>query len=561
MILKLRRLLGLDNKQEKVENYSELHKSLMGLNERIDEIAEDFTVKNENYKQLLKSKGLSEDIAKSVQTRHINFVESHKKEIHEVLRERKEIKSKCDKLLSDPEINKAVKEIEFFDNLKNKYKSKEIGLREYDLILKAKTGKTKYSDILVYDKDGKLLLVQRDQHDNNGSKWGVPGGHVDAGEEFLEAAQRELFEETGIWVDELEEIAVYDKEGKEIHYFKVDLKEETQVVVQNKEGQDYKWIEYTELEDIEMPFNMKENLYKVLGFEEKEVKIIKAVSAGQISKELGEELIEKSEKIKGGIGDNKTLKEIAKKHNVSEDHISNQLEMGIKVEMEHTKDKKKSKEIAIDHLTESANYYTELAKMEEGFKDNVEKSSSEETSKEKEHLIEMIKEHERLIKVISPFAESSDAVKEELNIQQKELKGYKEKLKGFGEDEDEIEKARTGVYADNPENRRLKRVGKKYGEPSKQEEQKPGKDKKQEDKETQPKQSIEEYAKNSSQEALENASKGKDEELRVAAKKELKRRETEENESDRPEEKVSGEAEKKTGEESPSSDKKGEKDE
>lgn len=664
MILKLRRILGLDNKQEKVENYSELHKSLMDLNERIDEIAEDFTVKNENYKQLLKSKGLSDDIAKSVQTRHINFVEMHKKEIHEVLRKRKEIKSKCDKLLSDPEISKAVKEIEFFDNLKSKYKSKEIGLREYDLILKAKTGKTKYSDILVYNKDGQLLLVQRDQHDNNGSKWGVPGGHVDAGEEFLEAAQRELFEETGIWVDELEEVAVYDKEGKEIHYFKVDLEEETQVVVQNTEGQDYKWVNFSELEDIEMPFNMKENLYKVLGFEEKEVKIIKAVNSGQISRELGEELIEKARsgvykdtpenRKLGRVGqkygskkEQKNKEEIVSSFSYSKrDYIeaypeddSGSIEETINKFISNLTDKKSDrvgsqyyrtgkkingKDAVIrvsDHSHSERNVleseyilsiivdsdasssirvednYSELVVSERNLddalesvedffddveikvKDSLEKSFPEETKEEyeaheskeppkrekeeKEHLLEMIQEHERLIKVISPFSDSSDAVKEELKIQKKELKEYKEKLKDIEEkglkkveeEEEDIEKARTGVYADTPENRRLKRVGKKYGKPSNQEEQKPGKGKKEDDKDSQPKQSIEEYAKNSSQEALENASKGKDEELRVAAKKELKRRETEENESDRPEEDVSGEAEKKTGEENPSSGK------
>lgn len=37
-----------------------------------------------------------------------------------------------------------------------------------------------------------------------------------------------------------------------------------------------------------------------------------------------------------------------------------QLEMGIKVEMEHTKDPEIAKSIAIDHLTENPKYYTVL---------------------------------------------------------------------------------------------------------------------------------------------------------------------------------------------------------
>ena len=43
-----------------------------------------------------------------------------------------------------------------------------------------------------------------------------------------------------------------------------------------------------------------------------------------------------------------------------------QLRMGVKVEMEHTNDRKKSREIALDHLTEDPKYYTKLKQMEEG---------------------------------------------------------------------------------------------------------------------------------------------------------------------------------------------------
>lgn len=42
----------------------------------------------------------------------------------------------------------------------------------------------------------------------------------------------------------------------------------------------------------------------------------------------------------------------------------NELEMGIKIEMEHTDDKKIAFKIALDHLTEIPNYYSRLKKME-----------------------------------------------------------------------------------------------------------------------------------------------------------------------------------------------------
>lgn len=68
--------------------------------------------------------------------------------------------------------------------------------------------------------------------------------------------------------------------------------------------------------------------------------------------------------LKGGKADNMSLEDIAKKHNVSIDFIKKQLKAGMKVEMEHTNDPKKTEEIAMDHLFEDAQYYIKLKKVE-----------------------------------------------------------------------------------------------------------------------------------------------------------------------------------------------------
>lgn len=85
--------------------------------------------------------------------------------------------------------------------------------------------------------------------------------------------------------------------------------------------------------------------------------------------EFEEDEIEKSEEneLKGGKADNLSLKDIAEKHKVSVEEIKKQLKAGMDVEMEHTDEPSKAMEIAMDHLTESASYYTELAKMESKF--------------------------------------------------------------------------------------------------------------------------------------------------------------------------------------------------
>ena len=55
---------------------------------------------------------------------------------------------------------------------------------------------------------------------------------------------------------------------------------------------------------------------------------------------------------------------LAKKHNVALKVIEAQLKKGVTVELEHTKDRAKAKEIALDHLSEFPDYYDRLKKVE-----------------------------------------------------------------------------------------------------------------------------------------------------------------------------------------------------
>lgn len=61
---------------------------------------------------------------------------------------------------------------------------------------------------------------------------------------------------------------------------------------------------------------------------------------------------------------NMSIDDIAEKHKVSVEKIKSELEMGMKVEMEHTSSKRIAKQISMDHLVELPDYYTRLAKME-----------------------------------------------------------------------------------------------------------------------------------------------------------------------------------------------------
>jgi hypothetical protein len=65
------------------------------------------------------------------------------------------------------------------------------------------------------------------------------------------------------------------------------------------------------------------------------------------------------EEIKGGEADKMSPKDLADKHNVDVKEIEKEIRVGTKIEMEHTDSKKLAKEIAMDHIAEFADYYTD----------------------------------------------------------------------------------------------------------------------------------------------------------------------------------------------------------
>ena len=80
--------------------------------------------------------------------------------------------------------------------------------------------------------------------------------------------------------------------------------------------------------------------------------------------------------IKGGKADKMTAKDIAKKFNVSVEEIEAQIKKGIEIEKEHTNDKEKATEIAMDHVTEFPDYYDRIEKMEKDAKEKWEVNES-----------------------------------------------------------------------------------------------------------------------------------------------------------------------------------------
>lgn len=82
------------------------------------------------------------------------------------------------------------------------------------------------------------------------------------------------------------------------------------------------------------------------------------------------------EKIKGGHASGKSLLDVARHHQKTGDintlysKLRRELKKGIEVELEHTPSRRIAKEIAMDHLWESPEYYTALHKMEKSLNEH-----------------------------------------------------------------------------------------------------------------------------------------------------------------------------------------------
>lgn len=77
--------------------------------------------------------------------------------------------------------------------------------------------------LAVVVRDDRVLLVRRANPPDQG-RWGFPGGRIEPGEAYLDAALRELFEETGIAAEAPALLTVldfieHDREQRLAHHF------------------------------------------------------------------------------------------------------------------------------------------------------------------------------------------------------------------------------------------------------------------------------------------------------------------------------------------------------
>lgn len=267
--MNLKKLFHLQTAEQKVSEYRELLRRSEKIEARTEELANEFAERS----QVLKSFSLLDKDEREISEEKYNeFLKEHTSRVAQLQKDRDKVFKDIAAFQKDEDIAEAIADVYAVHVAKKAWKSKKLSKSAYDDIMKAKTGVVKYADVLLF-RGGKLLILQRaGEHMNYTPDWCIPGGHVDEGEDFRTAAQRELFEETGIDVpeDTLMEVGVAKTKNAEIHYFMGHVDDESPafVVVDGEEEIGSMWIgPDTELEDYDFIFDMKDNIKKILGLE------------------------------------------------------------------------------------------------------------------------------------------------------------------------------------------------------------------------------------------------------------------------------------------------------
>lgn len=269
--MNLKKLFHLQTAEQKVSEYRELLRRSEKIEARTEELANEFAERS----QVLKSFSLLDKDEREISEEKYNeFLKEHTSRVAQLQKDRDKVFKAIAAFQKDEDIAEAIADVYAVHVAKKAWKSKKLSKSAYDDIMKAKTGVVKYADVLLF-RGGKLLILQRaGEHMNYTPDWCIPGGHVDEGEDFRTAAQRELFEETGIDVPEdiLMEVGVAKTKNAEIHYFMGHVDDESPafVVVDGEEEIGSMWIDpVTELDDYDFIFDMKDNIKKILGLEVK----------------------------------------------------------------------------------------------------------------------------------------------------------------------------------------------------------------------------------------------------------------------------------------------------
>jgi len=121
-------------------------------------------------------------------------------------------------------------------------------------------------DAIIFNGNEEIALVKRK---NPPHGWALPWGFVEIGESCEEAVIREVKEETGLDLEEVEQFKVYSKRDRDPRFHAVTVVFDASVKEGSiaKSGSDAKEVKFFNFENLpELAFNHKEIIEDILSF-------------------------------------------------------------------------------------------------------------------------------------------------------------------------------------------------------------------------------------------------------------------------------------------------------